>query len=141
MSSAYNKFNIFTINLTDGAHNFSSNVFKTMLSNTAPIAANAVFADLVEITAHNGYSAGGTASAITETTTTGTVKEVAAVTTFTASGGTIGPFRYVVLYNFTQTSPVKPLVAWWDYGSSITLNDTETFTVNYDQTNGIFTLA
>jgi hypothetical protein len=57
---------------------------------------------------------------------------------FTASGGTIGPFRYAVLYDDTPTSPADPLVSWWDYGSSITLNAGETFTVDFDATNGIF---
>jgi hypothetical protein len=58
---------------------------------------------------------------------------------FTASGGSFGPFQYVALYNDTQTSPVDPLVAWWDYGSAISINDGETFTVDFGAS--IFTLA
>jgi hypothetical protein len=53
-------------------------------------------------------------------------------------------FRYVVLYNDTQTSPVDPLIAWWDHGSAVTLNNGDTFTVlfnNEDPTGDIFTLT
>lgn len=59
--------------------------------------------------------------------------------TITASGGTVGPFRYVVLYNDTPASPADPLIAWWDYGSALTLNDTETFTIDFGAS--IFTLS
>lgn len=60
---------------------------------------------------------------------------------FTASGGAIGPFRYAVLYNDSPTTPAKPLIAWWDYGSSITLNSAETLTADFDQVNGLLTVA
>jgi hypothetical protein len=59
---------------------------------------------------------------------------------FTASGA-VGPFRYAALYNDTQASPVKPLIAWWDYGSSISLANGDTFTVAFDATNGVLTIA
>ena len=39
--------------------------------------------------------------------------------TFTAAGGSIGPFRYVVLYNDTPTSPADPLIGWYDYGTNL----------------------
>lgn len=135
--ATYNKFNQFTKDLIDGKHNFSSNTFKVMLTNTAPVATNAVKADITEISAGSGYTAGGTATTITAATSSGTAKVTGTNVVFTSSG-TIGPFRYAVLYNDTQTSPAKPLVSWWDYGSSITLNNTETLTVAFDATNGIF---
>jgi hypothetical protein len=139
--ATYNKFNVFTEDLVKGAHNFSSNTFKVMLTNVAPVATNAVKADITDISSGNGYTAGGTATSITLSNSSGTEKVVAANVTFTASGGTIGPFRYAVMYNDTQTSPTKPLVNWFDYGSSVTLNSGETFTWTPDATNGLFTIG
>ena len=136
------KFQIFSENLSKGVHNFNSNTIKVMLTNTAPNAAtNAVLADITEISAGNGYTAGGTATTLTLSNTSGTEKIVATDVVFTASGGTIGPFRYAVIYDSTPTSPLKPLIAYLDYGSSITLNATETFTVDFDATNGWFQVA
>lgn len=138
--ATYNKFNIFTQDLVDGAHNFASNSFKVMLTNSAPVATNAVKTDITDISAGAGYSAGGTASTVTLSNTTGVEKAVFANVIFTSSG-TIGPFRYAVLYNDTQTTPVKPLIMWVDYGSAVTLNNTETFTWTPDATNGLFTVT
>lgn len=139
--ASYNKFNQFVEDVVRGVHVFNSNTYKVMLTNSAPVATNSILSDLTEISAGNGYTAGGTASAITESQTSGTEKVVAADVTFTASGGTIGPFRYAVLYNATAASPLKPLVAWWDYGSAVTLNSGDTFTVDFDGTNGVFQLS
>lgn len=140
--ATYNKFQNFVEDLIEGVHDFDAHTFKVYLTNATPdAAADAVKADLAEISAGNGYTAGGTATTITTSETTGTAKVVGTDVVFTAAGGTIGPFRYAVLYNDSPTSPADPLIAWWDYGSSITLNDTETFTVDFDATNGIFTIA
>ena len=97
--------------------------------------------DLTEIAAGNGNTAGGTAVAITSSTqTAGTYSAVpTADVVFTASGGSIGPFRYVALYNDTPTSPADPLISWYDRGSSVTLLDTETFTVDVQAT--LYTLT
>jgi hypothetical protein len=139
--ATYNKFQVFTKDLIEGKHNFASNAFKVMLTNTAPVNTNSIKADLTEISAGNGYTAGGTVTTITSSTSSGVAKTTGTDVVFTAAGGTIGPLRYAVIYNDTQTSPAKPLVAWWDYGSSITLNDTETLTVDFDAANGIFTVT
>jgi hypothetical protein len=139
--ATYNKFNVFTQDVVDGAHNFASHSFKVMLTNTLPVATNAVKADITDISAGNGYSAGGTASAVTLSNASGVEKAVFANVVFTASGGSIGPFRYAVWYNDTQTSPAKPLIGWADYGSAVTLATGETFTWTPDATNGLFTVT
>jgi hypothetical protein len=141
MAVTYQKFNVFTKDLVNGVHNFSSHSFKLLLSNTAPVATNAVKGDLTEITAANGYAAGGVAMPVTVSTSSGTAKVTGTSETITASSGSFGPYRYVSLYNDSVASPLKPLVGFWDYGSAISTNDTETFTFTPDATNGVFTLV
>lgn len=141
--AAFNKFNQFVEDLAEKVHNLGADTLKLMLVNSpAPAATNAVKADLTEISAGNGYTAGGAAVTITSSAqSSGTYKLVGSDVVWTASGGTIGPFRYTVLYNDTPTSPADPLIGWWDYGSGITLNAGETFTVDLDATNGILQIA
>ena len=107
--------------------NASTDAFKLALTNTAPNAAtHTVLADITQITAGNGYVAGGLSVAVTGSETGGTYTlSQDATVTLTASGGTVGPFRYVVFYDDTVTG--DPLLSYYDYGSSITLNNTETF--------------
>lgn len=133
---AFNKFNALQRDLLLGAHRLAAagDVIKAMLTNTAPAAANAVKTDITEITAAFGYPAGGT-DIQNDVTLAGAVGQMTAVdVTWTAAGGTFGPFRYVVLYNDTQTVPAKPLVGWYDYGSAISVNDTESFTTDFQAT-------
>lgn len=142
--AAFNKFNDFSEQLTNGTQNFASDTYKVALSNTAPTASNAALADITQISAGNGYTSGGTATTVAVSETSGTTTVTGTQVVFTASGGSIGPFRYVVLYNDTTSTPVnKPLVGWWDYGSSITLADGETFTIKFSNTTpgAIFTLV
>jgi hypothetical protein len=139
--ATYNPINTFTKHLLEGVHNFTTaaHTFKTMLVNSpAPLATNVLKADLTEITPASGYTAGGSALA----TSTGAVTNSANKATVTGdititAGAAIGPFRYVTLYNDTPTSPLDPLVCWWDYGSNISLANTETFTQDFDQAQGI----
>ena len=140
--ASYNKHNQFVEDLAKKVHNLSSDTLKVYLTNTAPTASNTIFSNITEISAGNGYTAGGNTPTISSCAqSSGTLKLVLADTVFTASGGSIGAFRYVGLYNSTPSSPLKPLISWWDYGSSITLADTETFTVDFDGTNGVLTIA
>jgi hypothetical protein len=139
--ATFTKFNQFVEDLAKKVHNLDADTLKVMLVNTAPIAANSVKADLTEISAGNGYTAGGTAVANQDAEqTSGTLKLVGDDVVFTASGA-IGPFRYAVLYNDTPSSPADPLIGFWDYGSSISLANGETFTVDFDGTNGILQVA
>src|SRR3974390_735658 len=142
--AAYNKFNLFVDYLCKAQVNFSSDTIKVMLSNTAPVATNAKYSDISgnEIASGNGYTTGGATSTISVANASGTETGTAADVTWTASGGSVGPFRYAVVYDNTNTD--KSLIAWFDYGSSITLNSGESFTVepNSASPNGtLFTLA
>lgn len=134
--ASFTKFQAFVENVAEKVHDLGADTLKILLTNTVPVNTNTVKANLTEISAGNGYSAGGTAATVTTSAqTSGTYTLAANQVVFTASGGTIGPFRYAVLYNDTPTSPADPLIAWWDYGSAITLNDAETFTVKFSNTD------
>ena len=129
--ATYTKYYCFVADCANKVHNLGSDTLKIALTNTAPnVSTHTVLADITEIGAGNGYTAGGTAVSVTGSTqTSGTYSLTqSADVVFTASSGTIGPFRYAVLYNDTSTS--DSLIAYWDYGSAVTLNDTETFTVD-----------
>lgn len=142
MPAAYNKFNAFVEELAEKVFNLQSDTLKIMLTNTTPVATNTLKGDLTEIGTGNGYSAGGNTLTVSSSAqTSGTYKLVVADTTFTASGGSVGPFRYAVMYDDTPTSPAKPLIGFWDYGSSISLADGESFVVDFDNTNGVLQLA
>jgi hypothetical protein len=145
--ATYTKYNQFVEDVAQKVHDFfgtagsTADTFKVALTNTAPnVSTHVVLADITEISAVNGYSAGGPSATNVGTRSSGTVTVAGTNAVVTASGGTVGPFRYAVLYNSTPGAPVKPLIAYWDYGSSISLNDTESFTVAFGS-GTIFTLA
>jgi hypothetical protein len=131
--ATYNKFEQFVEDLGMGVHQLhaAGHTLKVYLSNATPSAsADAVKADLAEITNENGYTAPvDVQNDYTQTGGTAALTGVDVV--ITASGGTVGPFRYVALYNDTPTSPADPLISWWDYGSALTLQATETFTIDF----------
>jgi hypothetical protein len=139
--ASFNKFHSFVEALAEKKHDLGADTLKVLLTNTAPVATNTVKANLTEISAGNGYTAGGaTASTTSSSQASGTYKLVLGdPATWTASGGTIGPLRYAVLYNATATN--DELIGWWDYGTSITLADGESFAVDFDPTTGVLTLV
>lgn len=133
--AVFNKFHDFVERLGQGVHDFrnTGHVLRVYLSNATPNAAtHAVKADIAEIAAGNGYTAGGQSITNNWSESGGTGSLTGTDVTWTASGGSIGPFRYVILYNDTAAN--DPLIGWWDYGSSITLADGETFTVDFGST-------
>lgn len=141
MASAQ-KFNSAVEYLAEGVMNLGSDTLKVMLTLTAPTSSNSVKADLTEISAGNGYSAGGNTVTISSSSqTSGTYKLVLADTTFTASGGAISNFRYAVLYDDTPSSPADTLLLFWDYGSTVSLASGESFTVDFDATAGVIQIA
>lgn len=115
-----------------GTAGSSADTAKVMLSNTAPdVTTDAVKADITDITNANGYS-GGVSVANVGTRTTLTLTVTGTNVTITASGGAVGPFQYVVLYNDTPTSPADPLIGYWDLGVAVTLQDGESFTTRFN---------
>jgi hypothetical protein len=136
----YNKFNSFVSDLAQKVHNLNSDTLKILLTNTAPTASNTVKSNLTEIAAGNGYAAGGAvASFVSGNDASGTYKLILSPVSWTAAGGSIGPFEWAVLYNSSAAS--QQLIGWWDYGTAITLTNGNTFSVALDQTNGVLTLA
>jgi hypothetical protein len=135
--ASFNKFNTFVKAIAEKVHNLGSDAIKVALTNTAPVATNAQLTDLTEITYTNCSTRSVTTTSSTQTS--GTYKLVLQDLVLTASGGSVGPFRYVVLYNNTATN--KELIGYYDYGSSITLADGETLTIDFDGTNGVLQIA
>lgn len=141
--ASFNKFQQFVQDLAEKVHNLSSDQVEIYLSNAAPSAsADAVKADLAEIATGNGYT-GPQDTQNTGAEASGTYTLTGTKVVITGSGD-IGPFQYVVLQNTTPTSPLDPLIGWWDYGSALTLHNGETFSVkfnNSDTTGTILTIA
>jgi hypothetical protein len=124
--AAYNKFHSFVEALAEKKHNLGSDTLKVALTNVAPVAANTVLADLTEISYTNVSSRVLTINSSAQTS--GTYALSIADLVLTASGA-VGPFRYVVIYNDTATN--DELIAWADYGSSISLANGETLTIDF----------
>jgi hypothetical protein len=133
--AAFNKVNDFVEDLLKGVHNLSTATLRLALSNTAPgsessnptASGNGVLANVTQI-AYTNLS-GGVAPALASVVVAesgGTATLDAANVVITASGGSVGPYRYVYLYNDTATG--DPIIGYWDRGSSVTLADTETDT-------------
>lgn len=139
--AAFNKFQQFVEELAKKAHNLDTDTIRIALSNTAPAATDTVFAPggaHPPPAATNGYTTGGNTLASQDAEqTSGTLALSGADSVFTASGGNLGPFRYVILWNDTHAS--DGLIGYYDYGSSITLADGETFTVDFG--SSILTIA
>lgn len=137
--ATFTKFNSFVEALAEKSHNLGSDTLKLVLTNTAPSASNSILTDITQIANGNGYTTGGaTITTSSSAQTSGTYKLVLADVVFTATGS-MGPFRYAVITNSTAAS--GELIGSYDYGSSITLASTETFTIDFDASNGVLTLV
>ena len=140
--AAFNKFETLSEHLASKVHDLraAGDTLKCYLSNAAPNAAtHTIKSEIAEISAGNGYTAGGN-DAQNSISRSGAVTSVIGVDiVITASGGTIGPFQYAILYNDTPTSPADPLIGWWNHGSAVTLQDGESFTIDFG--SSMFTIT
>ena len=144
--ATFNKVNDFVKN---AVHNMDleSDQVVVALSNTTPGSessdpsadGNGVLANLTQISYTNLSSRNVTTSSSTQAS--GTYKLVMADLTLTSSGGSTGPFRYVYIYDDTVTTPADPLIGYYDYGSSLTLNDGDSLTLDFSAANGVLQLA
>jgi hypothetical protein len=138
--AAFNKVNSFVEALAEKVHNLGSDQLKIALTNTAPTAATTNYAGLTSPLAATNLDGANPFNVTTSTSaqTSGTYKLVCADLVLTATGA-VGPFRYVALYN--DTAAADEVIGWYDYGSSISLANGETFTVDFDGANGVLTIA
>lgn len=133
-------FDDFHLQLLRGTHQFQTHTFKLVLCNVAPVDTNSLLGDLTQISAGNGYTAGGfTLSNVALTKDGGTTKVTADAVSIVASGGSIGPFEYIAIYNDTAAN--DPLVAWEQIpGGARTVTDGNTLNLNIGGANG-FTIV
>lgn len=134
--ATYTKFNSFVEAVAEKVHNLGSDSLKVALTNSAPSASNTQLSNITEISYTNCSTRALTTSSSAQTS--GTYKLVLADLTLTATG-TVGPFRYIVIYNDTATN--DELIAWYDYASSVTMNSGDTFLIDFDATTGVLTIA
>jgi hypothetical protein len=133
--ATYNKFNAWIAPLCgtadlDGTGGTTADMLIAYLSNATPSAtADTVKADLAEIATGFGY-AGPINLDNVGTRTLGVLTVTGKSFTVTAAGGSVGPFRYIVVADDTLAS--DPLVAWFDNGEAVTLADGETFEVLFN---------
>lgn len=138
-SSAFFKFNSFVEALAEKVHNLGSDTLTLALcaAANAPVATNTQLSDLTQISYTNLSSRTLTVSASSQTS--GTYKLVITDKTLTASGGSVAAFRYIVIYNDTATN--DELIGWYDYGSSLTLADGQSVTIDFDGSAGVLTIT
>jgi hypothetical protein len=137
--AVFKKFQSFVEAVAEKKHDLGSDQLVVALTAAAnaPVATNTQLSDLTQISYTNLSSRNITTSSSSQTS--GTYKLVLTDLVLTASGGSVGPFRYVVIYNDTSTGDL--LVGWYDYGSDLTLADGESLTIDFDGSAGALTLA
>lgn len=132
--STFTKYNKFVLNLNQKVFNFGTDTLKVALTNTAPTpSTDNQLSNVTEIS--YTFCSARTLTTSSSSQTSGTYKLVVADLVLTATG-TVGPFRYIIVYDDTATN--KELVAYFDYGASITLQNGDTLTLDFDNVNGLF---
>lgn len=144
--ATFNKINDWVDNMVEDV-DLASDVMMIALSNTAPGSetsdptadGNGILGNVTEVV--YTFCSSRTITTTSSSQTGGTFELILVDITLSASGGAVGPFQYVYVYDDTVATPVKPLICYYDYGSAITLNDGEDLLVDFDQVNGLFQLS
>jgi len=145
--ATFGKINDFVEHLAEGAHDLDTHQLTVALSNTAPSGessnpqndGNGLLANVTQVSYTYCSSRDITLSSSSQTG--GTYKLILTDLTLSASGGAVGPFQYVYIYNSGTAVLTNPLIVVYNYGSSITLNDGEDLLIDFDPSNGLFQLS
>lgn len=135
--ATFNKVESFNEALAEKVHNLGSDTLTVALTNTAHTSSWSQLSDLTEVSYTNCSSRVITISSSEQTG--GVYKLTLADLTLSVAGGTLGAFRYVYVYNDTATN--DELIGYADYGSSITIADGDTFTIDFDGASGALTIT
>lgn len=140
-TSTWNKFQDFSEQLVRGEHDFDADVFKVVLSNSLPLATYTQLSQITQLSTAGGYTSGGETTTVTVVEVSGTTTVSGTQLQWTGSGSGFGPFQYAALYNDSTASDL--LIAWFDYGSAISVNASETFTLKFNNASPgtMFTLV
>jgi hypothetical protein len=145
--ATFTKINDFVEHLAEGAHDLDTHQLTVALSNTAPGSetsdptadGNGLLANVTQVS--YTYASTRDITLTSSSQTSGTYKLVLTDLTISASGGAVGPFQYVYIYNSGTAVLTDPLICVYDYGSSITLNDGEDLLIDFNPTNGLLQIA
>lgn len=111
-----------------GRHNFRNDEIAVMLTNSEPQRTWETPADVPEIPAVNGYVAGGFALTKKQfRSVRGVNNLLVSPLVITASGGEIGPFRWLVIYNKTAGR----LMSFVDYGGEDEIAPGQALTIDF----------
>ena len=133
----YNKFQCFVEDICEKKHNLAADTLKVAFSSAAYPPSASADVKLADITTIASPAVDSVTLSVSSSGLDGGVyKLVLADKTMTASAD-VGPFQYVIIYNDDATN--DELIAWYDYGSEITLHANDTFKLDFgDQ---LFSLA
>lgn len=135
MAVSLSKINSFVENLALQLVNLNGSP-TVALTNTAHTSTWDELADLTQVSYTNLSARAITITSVTQTT--GTLKAIYTDLVLTASGA-VGPFQYVYVYDDASTG--DKLLWYYDYGSPVTMASGDTFTIDFDATNGVVTIA
>ena len=135
--ATYTKFQCFVEDLAEGKHNLASDSLKVALSSNANAPSASLDKKLADITTIASPAVDSVTLSVSSSGLGGGVyKLVLNDLTMTATGD-VGPFQYVIIYNDDATN--DELIAWYDYGSEITLHANDTFKLDFG--TELFSLA